>query len=74
MERKMSKLRRNKVKLMGCVVLIAALLIGGNRLYKNRKVHFADDKMRQVLCLELGKDKNSQDVTFRDLEKLRSWI
>ncbi len=66
----MSKLKKSKVKWIGCVILAIVLVICVNCLYKNRKVHFADDKMRQVICLELGKDKDSQDVTYRDLEKI----
>ena len=66
----MSKLKKSKVKWIGCVILAIVLVICVNCLYKNRKVHFADDKMRQVICLELGKDKESQDVTYRDLEKI----
>ena len=66
----MSKLKKNKVKWIGCVILVILLVICANCLYKNRKVHFADDKMRQVICLELGKDRDSHDVTYRDLETI----
>lgn len=65
----MSKLIKNKVKVIGyIIVVVVVVVVAGNWLYKGRKVHFADDKMRQVICLELGKDKNSHDVTYRDLE------
>ena len=66
----MEKLKRSKMKIFVYIVIIVAITFVGNWLYKGRKVHFADDKMRQVICLELGKDKDSQDVTYRDLEKI----
>ena len=60
----MEKTKRVKVKIFTYIVIIVAIVVVGNWLYKERKVHFADDKMRQVICLELGKDKDSQDVTY----------
>lgn len=66
----MSKVKRNRIKVIGCIIVAVVIVCVGNWLYKGRKVHFADDKMRQVICLELGKDKESQDVTYRDLEKI----
>ena len=66
----MEKLKRSKMKIFVYIVIIVAVTFVGNRLYKGRKVHFADDKMRQVICLELGKDKDSHDVTYRDLETI----
>ncbi len=66
----MSKLKEKKVKWIGYVILAVVLLICVNYLYKNRRVHFEDDKMRQIICLELGKDKDSKDVTYRDLESI----
>ena len=66
----MEKLKRGKIKIFAYIVIIVAIAFGGNWLYKGRKVHFADDKIRQVICLELGKDKDSNDVTYRDLETI----
>ena len=66
----MEKLKRGKIKIFAYIVIIAVVAFAGNWLYKGRRVHFADDKMRQVICLELGKDKNSHDVTYRDLETI----
>ena len=66
----MEKIKRSKIKIFTYIVIIVAVAFVGNWLYKERKVHFADDKMRQVICLELGKDKDSHDVTYRDLEKI----
>ncbi len=66
----MKKLKQSKVKIFAAIAIIAVVVFVGNWLYKGRKVHFADDKMRQVICLELGKDKESQDVTYRDLETI----
>ena len=66
----MEKLKRSKMKIFVYIVIIVAVTFVGNRLYKGRKVHFADDKIRQVICLELGKDKDSNDVTYRDLETI----
>ncbi len=66
----MKKLKQSKVKIFAAIAIIAVVVFVGNWLYKGRKVHFADDKMRQVICLELGKDKDSQDVTYRELEKI----
>ncbi len=66
----MEKLKRSKMKIFVYIVIIVAIVVAGNWLYKGRKVHFADDKMRQVICLELGKDKDSHDVTYRDLETI----
>ena len=66
----MGKIKQRKIKIFVYIVIIVAVTFVGNRLYKGRKVHFADDKMRQVICLELGKDKNSHDVTYRDLETI----
>ncbi len=66
----MKKLKQSKIKMFAFIAIIAIVAFVGNWLYKGRKVHFADDKMRQVICLELGKDKDSQDVTYRDLETI----
>ncbi len=66
----MSKLKGSRKKVIGCIIIAVIIVCGGNWLYKGRKVHFEDDKMRQVICLELGKDKDSQDVTYRDLETI----
>ena len=66
----MSRIKGSKKKVMIYSIIVIILIIGIVWIYKNRKVHFADDKMRQVICLELGKDKDSQDVTYRDLEKI----
>ncbi len=69
----MKKLRQSKIKMFVSVVIILAVAFCGNWLYKGRKVHFADDMMRQVICLELGKDKNSHDVTYRELETIEEF-
>lgn len=66
----MEKLKQSKLKMFIYVVIIVAVAFCGNWLYKGRKVQFEDDMMRQVICLELGKDKDSQDVTYRDLESI----
>lgn len=66
----MSKLKGNKIKVMGCIVIAVVIVCVGNWFYKGQRVHFADDKMRQVICLELGKEKESYDVTYRDLETI----
>ncbi len=66
----MEKLKHSKIKIYVYIVIIAIVAFVGNWLYKGRRVHFEDDKMRQVICLELGKDKESQDVTYRDLETI----
>lgn len=66
----MSKLKENKMKWIGYVILAVVLLFCVNHLYRNRRVRFEDDMMRQMICLELGKDKDSQDVTYRDLETI----
>ena len=66
----MDKVKGSKTKIIGSIIIAVVLAIGGNWIYKNRKVHFEDEKMRQVICLELGKDKDSQDVTYRDLETI----
>lgn len=66
----MKKLKQNKFKTFIYLVIIVVVVFCGNWLYKGRRVHFKDDMMRQVICLELGKDKDSQDVTYRDLETI----
>ncbi len=66
----MKKLKQSKIKMFVSVVIILAIVFCGNWLYKGRRVHFADNMMRQVICLELGKDKDSKDVTYRDLETI----
>ena len=66
----MENIRKNKVKYVVYVVIIVAVAFCGNWLYKGRRVHFEDDMMRQVICLELGKDKDSHDVTYRELETI----
>ena len=66
----MEKLKRRKIKIFAYIVIIVAVAFCGNWLYKGRRVHFEDDMMRQVICLELGKDKDSQDVTYRELETI----
>lgn len=66
----MSKVKRNRIKVIGCIIVAVVIVCVGNWIYKGRRVHFADDKMRQVICLELGKDKDSHDVTYRDLETI----
>ena len=66
----MDKIKGSKIKIIGSIIIAVVLVIGGNWIYKNRKVHFEDEKMRQVICLELGKNKEAQDVTYRDLEKI----
>lgn len=66
----MKKLKQNKFKTFIYLVIIVVAVFCGNWLYKGRRVHFKDDMMRQVICLELGKDKDSQDVTYRDLETI----
>ena len=66
----MDKIKGSKIKIIGSIIIVLGLVVGGNWIYKNRKVHFEDEKMRQVICLELGKDKDSQDVTYRDLETI----
>ena len=66
----MEKIKQSKIKIFVYIVIIAVVAFAGNWLYKGRRVHFADDKMRQVICLELGKDKDSHDVTYRDLETI----
>jgi len=66
----MEKLKRSKIKMFVFIVIIVAVVFCGNWLYKGRRVHFEDDMMRQVICLELGKDKDSKDVTYRDLETI----
>ena len=66
----MEKLKQSKIKMFAYVVIIVAVVFCGNWLYKGRRVHFEDDMMRQVICLELGKDKDSHDVTYRELETI----
>ena len=66
----MSKLKGNRIKVIVYIVVAVIIVCGGNWLYKSRRVHFEDDMMRQVICLELGKDKDSHDVTYRDLESI----
>ena len=66
----MSKLKGKKIKIIGCIIATVLIIYGTNWLYKGRRVHFEDDMMRQVICLELGKDKDSQDVTYRELETI----
>ncbi len=66
----MEKIKQSKIKIFVYIVIIAVVAFVGNWIYKGRRVHFADDKMRQVICLELGKDKDSHDVTYRDLETI----
>ena len=66
----MSRLKGNRIKIIGCIIVAVIIVCGGNWLYKGRKVHFKDDKMRQVICLELGKDKDSKNVTYRELETI----
>ena len=66
----MEKLKRSKIRMFTYVVIIVAVAFCGNWLYKNRRVHFEDDMMRQVICLELGKDKDSKDITYRELEQI----
>ena len=46
----MSKVKRNRIKVIGCIIVAVVIVCVGNWLYKGRKVHFADDKMRQVIC------------------------
>ena len=53
----MEKIKQNKIKIFVYIVIIAVVAFAGNWLYKGRRVHFADDKMRQVICLELGKEQ-----------------
>ena len=66
----MENIRKNKAKYFVYLVIIVAVVFCGNWLYKGRRVHFEDDMMRQVICMELGKDKDSHDVTYRDLETI----
>ena len=66
----MEKIKQSKIKIFVYIVIIAVVVFVGNWIYKGRRVHFANDKMRQVICLELGKDKDSHDVTYRDLETI----
>ena len=66
----MEKLKRRKIKIFAYIVIIVAVAFCGNWLYKGRRVHFEDDMMRQVICLELGKDKDSHGVTYRELETI----
>lgn len=66
----MRRLKGNRIKVIGGIIVAVIIVCGGNWLYKGRRVHFADDMMRQVICLELGKDKDSKDVTYRDLETI----
>lgn len=66
----MSRLKGKRIKIIGGIIAAVIIVCGGNWLYKGRKVQFEDDMMRQVICLELGKDKDSQDVTYRDLESI----
>ena len=66
----MSRLKGKRIKVIGCIMVVIVLGLCGNWLYKGRRVHFEDDMMRQVICLELGKDKDSKDVTYRDLETI----
>ena len=66
----MEKLKRRKIKIFAYIVIIVAVAFCGNWLYKGRRVHFEDDMMRQVICLELGKNKDSHDVTYRELETI----
>ena len=66
----MEKLKRSKIRMFTYVVIIVAVAFCANWLYKNRRVHFEDDMMRQVICLELGKDKDSKDITYRELEQI----
>ena len=57
-------------KVIVCIVIVVILVIFGMKLYRNRRVHFEDNKMRQVMCLELGKDKDYMGLTYKDLEKI----
>ena len=66
----MKKQKQSKIKMFVYLIIIVAVVFCGNWLYKGRRVDFEDDMMRQVICLELGKDKDSKDVTCRDLEKI----
>ena len=66
----MENIRKNKVKYVVYVVIIVAVAFCGNWLYKDRRVHFEDNMMRQVICLKLGKDKDSKDITYRELETI----
>ena len=68
--KKVENIRKNKAKYFVYLVIIVAVVFCGNWLYKGRRVHFEDDMMRQVICLELGKDKDSHDVTYRELETI----
>ena len=67
----MSNWKENRWKIAGCIIVIIALFFTGKWLWENQKVQFEDEKMRQIICLELGKDKDSQDITYKDLEKIQ---
>lgn len=62
-------MKKNRVKIVGVIIVVGVLVVG-NWFYRNRRVHFADDKMRQVICLELWKDKDSQDITYKELKEI----
>ena len=64
----MKKLNRKKSIIY--FVIIFFVIVAISYLYKNRKVHFVDEKMRQVICLELGKDKDYMGLTYKDLEEI----
>ena len=61
--------KKKRVGIIAAVILIIiAYLV--YQLYRERKVEFADDKMRQVICLELGKDKDGDEVMYKELDKI----
>lgn len=66
----MENLKQSKVKMFAVIVIIVAVAFCGNWLYKSRRVHFQDDMMRQVICLELGKNKGDKDITYREIEEI----
>ena len=59
-----------KLRIIVSVIIIVLVICFVRQLYRERKVEFADDKMRQVICLELGKDKDGDEVMYKELDKI----
>lgn len=66
----MKKLNGKWIKVIIIVIIAVGGVIFFQQMYVERRVDFADDKMRQVICLALKKDANAQDVTYREIEKI----
>lgn len=69
----MKKNRKKSIKIfmiIMSIIIIIGLVITAQQIYKERKVEFADDMMRQVMCLKLGYDTDYQKLTYREIEKI----